>query len=292
MSQALANGFAAGSSFALVAIGFALIYWAAGFFHFAHGAIITVGAYAAYTFVTLLGWSPILGVPLAISVAMLVGAGIEICAYRPLRRSGASSSILLLASLGLFVAVQNVLSVLFGDVTLTLRAGPAGEAFQILGARVTWVQLDTAVIATALALLVWVGVRFTRAGCMIRAVATDSDLARAVGIPTDLTFVAVLAVGSMLAGAAGILIAYDTGLTPMMGFNALLMGFVAAIVGGVQSIIGVFLAGLLVGGLRHLGVWKLPTQWQDAIVFAVLILFLLLRPQGIFGRSLSRRPLS
>jgi branched-chain amino acid transport system permease protein len=123
---------------------------------------------------------------------------------------------------------------------------------------------------------------------ILRAVANDSELSSALGLNSGRVIAVAFALGSALAGVAAIFIAYDTDLTPMMGFRAILMGVVAVIVGGVGSIPGALVGGLFVGLAQHLGVWKLPTQWQDAIVFLILIVFLVLRPQGFLGKPLKR----
>ena len=122
----------------------------------------------------------------------------------------------------------------------------------------------------------------------MRAVTTDPELADAVGISRDNTLLLAICIGSTLAGGTGFLIGYDTALTPAGSFGVLLIAVTAVIVGGIGSIPGAMLGGLLVGVAQHVGVWKLPVQWQDAIVFVILILFLLLRPQGFLGKPLRR----
>ena len=135
-----------------------------------------------------------------------------------------------------------------------------------------------------LAMAMWAGLRLTAIGRMIRAVASDPELATVVGLPSDRAMLIAVAAGSAVAGLAGVLVGYEQNLSPMMGFSGLLVGIVAAIIGGAGSVGGTLLGGFLVGLAMHLGVWNLPTQWQQAIVFIVLIAFLLARPQGILGK--------
>lgn len=160
------------------------------------------------------------------------------------------------------------------------------EGLSVFGARVTLIQISMIAVSVLLSALCWVFIEYSSKGKAMSAVANDPELARIVGVESDQVILFTFALGSALAAIASILISFDTDMTPMMGFNALLMGVVAAIVGGIGSIPGALLGGLLVGMAQHLGVWKLPTQWQDAIVFVILILFLLFRPQGFLGKPL------
>lgn len=285
--QLIANGVIAGSIYALVALGFGLIYSTTRFFHFAHAAIFTTGAYLAYSG-WLLGFSLTVAIPLAIGGAAILGALLEVGVYRPLRRNGASSLILLLASLGLLIVIQNAISLIFGDDTKTMRGNVVTEGLSVFGTRVTPIQISVITVSVLLLAVCWAFIEYSSKGKAMSAVANDPELSRIVGIDSDGVILLAFALGSALAAVAAILIALDTDMTPMMGFNALLMGVAAAIVGGIGSIPGSMLGGLLVGLAQHLGVWKLPTQWQDAIVFVILILFLLLRPQGFLGKPLRR----
>lgn len=288
IGQFIVNGLEAGAAYGLVALGFGLIYRVCGFFNFAHGAVYAVAAYLAYTFIHVLGCSPWIGIPASIIGAMGLGATTEAVINRPMRRWGASSLTLLICSLGLLVAMQNGISLIFGDDTRRLRSVDVYQSVIIFGAHITSIQL--AIIGTSILLCVSVAgwMNLTTVGKMARAIANDADLATVVGVNSPRLIVVIFAVGSALAAIASILLGYDVDITPSMGFNALLMAVVAVIVGGVGSIRGSFLGGLLVGLAQHLGVWKLPTQWQNAVVFGVLIIFLIIRPEGLFGRPLKR----
>jgi branched-chain amino acid transport system permease protein len=134
----------------------------------------------------------------------------------------------------------------------------------------------------------WLVLRGTPLGKNVRAISNDDVLARVVGINVDGTVLFSAMLGSGLAAVAGVLMSFDTNLIPTMGFQALLLGVVGAVVGGINSFGGAVLGGLLLGITQHLAVWRVPTQWQDAIVFAILVLFLILRPQGFLGKPLGR----
>ena len=282
--QFVINGIAAGAAIALVAMGFGLIYTTTRVFHMAHGAVYLAGAYVAYTCIETLRLSPAPAVCCAILASALLGTLIEWCFYRPLRRKQAPDVVLLLCSLGLLVAIQNLIALIFGSRTLMLRQGGLGTVFDVFGGRITLTQAIIIGVSIAVALALWAGMRLTTTGRIIRAVASDPDLANVVGLPRDRAMLIAAAAGSAVAGLAGVLVGYEQDLSPMMGFQGLLLGIVAAIIGGVRSVGGTLLGGYLVGLVMHLGVWKLPTQWQQAIVFVVLIVFLLMRPQGILGK--------
>ncbi len=150
MSQITANGIVAGCTYGLVALGFGLIFRVCGFFHLAHGAVYTVAAYTTFFLTQVAGWSPWVGLPAALLASTILGVLIEIAIYRPMRRFGASPLTLLIASLGIMVAIQNVISLWAGDETKRLRSGEVREGFAVLGAHVTPMQL--AIIATSVVL--------------------------------------------------------------------------------------------------------------------------------------------
>ena len=197
LPQLLVNGLIAGSIYALVALGFGLIYSTTRFFHFAHGAVYAAGAYLAYA-CWLLGLSLYAAIPVAVIGAAILGAVIEVGIYRPLRRKNASSLILLLASLGLFIVIQNFISLIFGDDTKTIRSGAVTEGLPIFGARITPIQVTIIIVSGLLLLLCWVFMKKTKMGKAMRAVANDPELARVVGIETDQVILFTFALGSAL----------------------------------------------------------------------------------------------
>jgi branched-chain amino acid transport system permease protein len=284
-SQLLVNGLVAGSGIALVALGFGLIYSTSRFFHFAHGGIYTLAAYVSYLLINWLNFPFVPALAFSVLLASLFGGLIEMAVYRPLRRKGASSIVLLLASLGLLIVIQNTISMIFGDSTKSIRQWAATEGLAVFGARITSLQIAIVGVSISICLLMCATLRLTLVGRMVRAVANDAQLGRVVGVDSDRMMLLALVFGSGLAAVAANLAALDTDIVPLMGFNALLMGVVAVIVGGTGSIPGILLGALLVGFAQHLGVWVLPTQWQDAVVFVVLIILLIFRPQGFLGRS-------
>lgn len=281
--QLFVNGIILGFSYALVAVSFGLIYSTAGFFHFAHAAVYTFAAYLLYTVTAMLKIPSMVGIPLSVGAAAALGASIQIFIYKPLVRRGSSRAVLLLSSLGIMVVFQNLISLTFGDVTLAVRNSNISEGMIISGARITAVQIITIAFGLVFPLAISQWLRLSRMGRIMRAVANEKELSTIVGIDVDKTITLAFIIGSGTAAVAAILSAYDTDLTPMMGFRAVLFGAVAAIIGGIGSVHGALLGGLLIGFSQIFGGWMLPTQWQDTVVFLILIFFLILRPHGFLG---------
>jgi len=283
INQILINGIIAGGIYSLIAIGFTIIYKNVKYFHFAHGAIYAVGAYSAYTFLNILQINPIISLILSIIIAAITGVFINRIIYFPLRKYRASNLVFLLASFGVFIFLQNLLQLIFGAQILTLQTGPVIEGYHFLGAVITDTQILIIVSTIVMFLLTWLLIQKTKLGKAIRAVADDSIGARVSGINSEKIIIAVFAIGSALAGVAGILVSFETNIEPTMGFNAVLKGIIACIIGGIGSVPGALLGGLFLGLAENLGIWQIQASWKDAIAFGILILFLLFRPSGIMN---------
>ena len=283
MQQIILNGMVAAAVYTIAGFGFGLIYRTATFFHIAQAAIIAVGAYGAYWLGVGIGLPLAVAVLLSVVLSAIVGACADQAIFRPLRRKGASPLVLLLASLGLYVVLTNLLSMAFGDSIKTIAWGRVEEGWRVFDARITTVQAMIIATATLLVVLSAIAFRNTRIGITLRAVADDPELARISGIKVDRVILVASAVGSGLSGLAGILLAFDIGMTPMMGLNVLLMGVVAFIIGGgMKDMTGLVAGGLFLGLSQHLTGWLIGPQWQYAMAFVVLIVLLLLRPKGLW----------
>jgi branched-chain amino acid transport system permease protein len=283
LQQLLVNGLIAGGIYALVALGFSVIYRTVKFFHFAHGAVYAAGAYFGYTLAIQLKLHFVLAFLLAMIFAALVGILIDRIVYRPLRKKNASNLILLLASFGIFVFVQNLIQLIYGAQILSLRTGPVKEGYHIFSAVITPTQILILTVSVLLMFLLWAFIKKTKLGKAMRAVSDDAVAASVVGINPEKTIMASFALGSAWAGAAGVLIALETNLEPTMGFAAILKGIIASIIGGIGSIPGAMFGGFFLGIAENLGIAWISSGWKDAIAFAILIVFLLIRPQGIIG---------
>ena len=281
--QFVVNGVIAGSIYALVALGFTIIYRTVKFFHFAHGVVYTAGAYFAYTLFTFLHLHFVLCFVLAAVFTAILGIGMDKLVYYPLRLRKASNMILLLASFGIYIFLQNLIALIYGNQVLVLRTGPIKEGYKIFTAVITPTQITILVVSILLMFLLWFFIQKTKLGKAMRAVADDPLAASVVGINPDKIILASFAIGSALAGVAGVLISLETNLEPTMGFSAILKGIIACIIGGIGSIPGALFGGFFLGLVENLGIWKIPSIWKDFISFAILIIFLLIRPYGIFG---------
>lgn len=284
--QILINILVTASHILLIATGFSLIFYTARFFHFAHGIIFVAGAYLVFFLSTWLNIPLAISIILSIILCTAIGCVIELAIYRPLRKKGSSELIFLLTSLGIYIVLQNIISMVFGDSTKILRSNNVTEGTAVLGARITSIQLTSIFVSLALISILAIFLNRTKIGICIRAVANDPDLANISGISSRKVFVWVFGLGSALAGLAGILVAFDVDMTPTMGMSALMLGVVAVIVGGVNSIPGIALGALLLATAQHLGIWFIGSQWQDTIIFVILVLFLLFRPEGFFGKKI------
>ncbi len=288
INQFFVNSFISFAIYSIIALTFSIIYSTTRFFHFAHAVIFTSGAYFTFLFHKLFGLPIYLSIPFAIIFSLLLGCLIEKSIYKPLRKKQASSMILLLSSLGIYILLQNLISMLFGDDTKSIRSGVVKEGINIFGARITPIQIIIIICSIIITILLLLFLKKTKIGKAMKAVANDPELANISGISSDKVILVSFAIGSGLAGLAGILVALDVDMTPTMGMNALMMGVVAMIVGGVNSIPGIVCGALLLGFAQNFGVWYISSQWQDAIAFVILLIFLLFRPQGFFGKKIRK----
>jgi branched-chain amino acid transport system permease protein len=286
MRQAIVYGLISGSTYALIALGFALIFNVVRFFNFAHGAVFSAGAYLNYAFFVTFGLPFWLSATIAVFLAALLGLSFEFLVFERIRRRGGNSLVLLIASLGLLISVQNLIALVFGNQIRTVRNGLVEEGFSLFGARITSIQSQILLTSLLLVFATAAILRWTKIGAALRAVANDPELATTKGIESQKVIYFTYLLGSALAAVAGIMVSLDVNMSPTMGFDALLYGIVAVIAGGLGSVPGAYLGGLLLGLAQNLGVWEIPSEWKDAIAFAVMILFLLLRPRGMFGKRI------
>ncbi len=283
--QLVLNSIIAGAIYALVALGFNLIYGATKFFNLAHGVIAAIGGYTVFYFTKTLGWNIYPAAIIGILLAGLVGYGLDKFVYLPLRKRKASSMVLLVASFGAFTTLQAIIAILFTSQfkTLSQNVG-AQKLFEVSGGVITQTQLvilvAAIVILTGLVLLLYK----TQFGKAIRAISDDEEVARIVGINTNKIIGYVFFIGSGVAGLVGILVGFDTGIEPTMGLSLLLKGVIASIIGGVGNIYGGVLGAFLLGFVENFGIWKISGEWKDAIAFALLIAFLIFRPRGIVNK--------
>lgn len=269
----------------MVALGFNLIYGTAKFFDLGYGVMTAVGGYSVFYLSKTLGLDIYLSIILGILVAGVVGSLVERLVYKKLRLRKASSIVFIVAALGVMTSVQAIIAILFSSQFQVFPKTINTETFDIWGGIITGVQLIILVSGILIMLLLVSVLKFTKFGKAIKAVSDDPEVSKIVGIDTDSIISKVFFIGSCIAGLAGILVGFDTGIEPTMGFSLLLKGVIASIIGGVGNIYGGVLGAFLLGFIENFGIWKISGEWKDAIAFSVLILFLLFRPSGILGKK-------
>nr|VFK31870.1 MAG: branched-chain amino acid transport system permease protein [Candidatus Kentron sp. MB]VFK34837.1 MAG: branched-chain amino acid transport system permease protein [Candidatus Kentron sp. MB]VFK76974.1 MAG: branched-chain amino acid transport system permease protein [Candidatus Kentron sp. MB] len=275
------------SSIFLLALSFYIIFKPTGIFHLSHAFSITLPAYCVYF---LLGHH--LPIPLALGLALIsaVAFGIlnELLFYRLLRDTKDAGLKMLVLSLGVYVLCQNLLSAFFGDEIKPLSAELFSGKYSfsdIFYTRIQLVGLFTAAMVFGFTLFLW---RRTRLGKAIRAISENPELSRIFGIPKEKIILLAFALGSAYAGIAGILIGFDTGITPTMGFSLLLYGIVAMIIGGTESLWGIAVGALILATAQTLAAYYMDTRWTDAVTYLILIAFLIFRPYGVSGAKIRK----
>lgn len=282
----LIPGLVLGSIYALAAAGVSLVYGVMRFANFAHGDLMTWGAYAALVAVGVLGVSPWLAVPVAVLATIPVALLADRAFYAPLRRS--APAVLLISSFGVALMIRALVYLIWGPTPESYARGFTPPLF--LGEiRIQQRHLVILGGALAVALALHLLLSRSRAGRAMRAMADDPDLARVTGVPVAGVIRLTWAVSAALAAIAGVFLAADTELTPLLGFNVLLAAFAAAILGGIGRPWGAALGGLILGVAEELSSYPwlgstplLDPSYKTAVAFAVLILVLIFRPQGLF----------
>jgi branched-chain amino acid transport system permease protein len=272
----------------VIALSFTIIYKVSKSFYFAHGIVFTLGAYFAFLFGYLSQMSLFIIIPLAVFSSCVIGCLIELFIYNPLRKKNSSPLILFLSSLGIYIVLQNLISLFLGDDAKSIRTWEVKEGIEIAGAYITPVQIIIVICSVLLVIMVAGYLHLAKTGKAMRAVSSDSELSKLSGIKSDRIILISFVIGSTLAGIAGILMALDVDMTPTMGMNMLLIGVVAMIIGGVGSIWGIVLGSLLLATAQNLSVWYISSQWLDATTFIILLIFLLFKPQGFMGKKLKQ----
>lgn len=283
-SQYIVNGLQTGALTALVGVGFLLVYKTSRFFNFAHGAFFTCGAYLVFLLSRVSFFIPVIAISTTVVLLFIFGNILERSVFRPLRNNSSTGNTLLIAAIGIYVLVQNTISLSFGDDTVSFRWWGITTGVPLFGSRITVVQICIVLVSYLLVTMTWLFIRFSRIGKKMDAVASDVDLARTLGIDAEHVYLISMGLSAALASVAGTLRACDVDISPTMGMQPLMLGVVAAIIGG-GTIWGTVFGALLLGMAQHIGIIWIPTQWQDAIAFVILLMFLFLRPQGFFGKK-------
>lgn len=295
--QQLTNGLAVGSIYALIALGYTMVYGVLKLINFAHGDLFTIGAYLGLTLLSSLALTGHLGPFLGISVlalmvmglVALVGALLDRLAYRPLRESPRLSAVV--SALGASIFLQNSVMLIYGarfqfypqDILPKM-------AINFFGLYVPLIRILVLLASIAMMVVLYLFIQKTRIGTAIRAAAIDQGAARLMGIDVNRVILLVFMLGPALGGAAGLMVGLYYGqINFTMGWMYGLKAFTAAILGGIGNIPGAMVGGILLGIIEALGAAYISIAWKDAIAFLVLILILILRPTGLLGERVAEK---
>lgn len=286
----LVNGISLGSVYALIALGYTMVYGIAKMLNFAHGDVIMIGAYVAFTAISGMGMPPVVGVLLSVVACTVLGVLIERIAYKPLRK--ASKLAVLITAIGVSYFLQNVALLIYGANTKSFTSVVTIPALKLMDGKLV-ISGETIVTVVA-CLLIMAGLmtfmKYSKSGRAMLAVSEDSGAAQLMGVNVNATIALTFAIGSALAAIAGVLMCSSyPALTPYTGSMPGIKAFVAAVFGGIGSIPGAFIGGILLGVIEILSKAYISSQLADAIVFAVLIIVLLVKPTGLLGKQIQEK---
>jgi branched-chain amino acid transport system permease protein len=295
--QQLTNGLAVGGIYALIALGYTMVYGVLKLINFAHGDLFTYGGYLGLTLLTSLvlqdRLGPIAGVALLALMVMglvaVIGVVLERAAYRPLRESPRLSAVV--SALGASIFLQNALMLIYGARVQVYPEGVLPEiAVNVLGLSIPLLRIVVVVASVVMMAALYLFVQKTKVGTAIRAAAIDQGAAQLMGIDVNRVIRVVFVIGPALGGVAGLLVGLYYGQVNFtMGWIYGMKAFTAAILGGIGNIPGAMVGGLLLGVIEALGAAYLSLAWKDAIAFCVLILILIVRPTGLLGERVAEK---
>jgi branched-chain amino acid transport system permease protein len=278
------NGITQGSIYALIALGFTIIFGTLRLVTFAHGEVFMMGAMMGFTAMRFLHNSVFLALLIAILSSGLLGILIERIGFHFLRKAPHQSSLLI--TIGFSILLINLAQMIWGPETQSIRDLKYG-VFQIFGIYISYTQVIVLVVTFILLAIIQILIYRTKVGRTIRATAQDYEAAYAMGVNVDLVFMLTFSLGSLLGGIAGMLIGfYYNAFYPTMGTLPGLKAFSACILGGLTSLAGAVVAGFILGVIENLAVAYISSSFRDIFAFGILILVLIFRPKGLFGREI------
>ena len=285
---ALISGLNLGSIYALIALGYTMVYGIAKMLNFAHGDIIMVGAYSVIVSAVTLKLPPIVAILIAVVVCAALGVTIEFLAYRPLRQSPPLA--VLITAIGVSYLLQNLALLIFGPEQKSTPALFDLPSLTLGGVTVDGITLLTLGVTAAIMVGLTLFINLTRMGKAMRAVSEDRDAAELMGISVNKTITITFAIGSALAAVASVFFgATYTYIKPTTGSMPGIKAFTAAVFGGIGSIPGAMLGGILLGLIEQLSKVYISTLWSDAVVFGVLVLVLMFKPAGLLGKRVREK---
>ena len=286
--EQLINGLSTGSIYALIALGYTMVYGIAKMINFAHGDIIMVGAYALYVVSLLLHIPVIPSMILTVIICAILGITVEKVAYKPLRK--APPLAVLITAIGVSYFLQNLSLLIFKATPIPFQSVIQVPSISIGGLNISGVTLVTLIITIISMVILTLFINKTKAGSAMRAVSEDKGAAELMGINVNRTISMTFAIGSALAAVAGILyICQYQSLRPTLGALPGIKAFVAAVLGGIGNVPGAMLGGIVLGIIESMSKAYISTELSDAIVFGVLVIVLLVKPTGLLGKRKSEK---
>ncbi|MFA5576596.1 MAG: branched-chain amino acid ABC transporter permease [Tissierellaceae bacterium] len=286
--EQLSNGIALGSIYALTAIGFTMVYGIIRLINFAHGDLYMIGAFLTYTGLTLFNMPILLSFLFGMFGAAIFGILIAKFAYSPVFKAPRIN--LFLSAIGIAIFLENFAMLLWGPETQSFPSVINNRIYSFIGIRISSLQLIILGATVVLVGILTYVVQYTKLGRAMRCVSQDMDVSKLMGINTNRIVYLTFALGSGLGAAAGTLVGmYYKAVYPMMGFVPGLKAFIAAVIGGIGSIPGAMLGGLIMGISESLGAAYISSGYRDAIAFVILIIILLLKPEGLLGRGIKEK---
>jgi branched-subunit amino acid ABC-type transport system permease component len=258
-------------------------------FHVAHGTTFVLAGYLFYIAYSLWHWPMIAAYLFTIIGSILYGVILELAVYRLLRKKEASIVMILISSLGLLIITENVISLFFGPDARSLMSGALPTIQVGNDIRITVTDLAAIILAAVVFIILYFVMTKTRIGKMMRAIADNPDMAMVVGMNPNKIYLVVFSIGSGLVALAAPLQALSIGVRPDLAFSITFISVIAVIIGGIGYLPGAALGAIFLGLLETLSMWQLPSSWKTTVVFVILLIFLVIRPEGFFGSKSGTR---
>ena len=291
--QQVINGITLGSVYALIAVGYTMVYGVIELINFAHGEVYMMGAFFSFTMVTSMGLSIWVAFPVAIALCAVMGVILDIVAYRPLRNAPRLAA--LITAIGMSIFLQNLALVIWGAEIKSFPRAKLPPVFSktaltIGSIQVTWLQVFILGVAIVIMAGLHAIIHRTKVGTAMRAIAQDKVTASLMGINVNRVISFTFAIGSGMGGVAGILVGmYYNAIWPTMGYIAGIKAFAAAVLGGIGSVPGAMLGGGILGMAEVMGAGYISSPYRDGIAYAVMILVIIFKPAGLLGKSTAEK---
>ena len=286
--QLLLNIIYSGFLYLSIAFSFSIIYNTYKFLNITYASFITLSPYFYFLILNQLSHSAFIAFPITLFVIVLINLVLDKIIYQPFIKNKVDSFILLIITLGLYIIFENLISLVWGNESKSLHFNTVKKGNEIFGAILSNIQLVTIFFGAFTAITYYCILNKTILGMQIRAISSNSELAQTKGINFwEISKYSVI-ISSFTAATIGILVAYDTNLTPNMGFNFLIYGIVVMIIGGAESTLGIIGGSLLLATAQHFGAYYIDSKWMDAIAYILLIIFLIFKPLGFSGKRLKK----